>query len=63
MNFAIEIDIDMNFIETKLEDCFIIEPKIINDERGYFMESFNEKTFQNGIGQESSFCSRQSIFF
>jgi dTDP-4-dehydrorhamnose 3,5-epimerase len=45
----------MNFIPTKLEGCFIIEPKIILDERGYFMESFNEKTFQKGIGQEIHF--------
>jgi dTDP-4-dehydrorhamnose 3,5-epimerase len=41
----------MTFTETKLKGCFIIEPKIINDERGYFMESFNEKTFQNGVGE------------
>ena len=40
----------MNFIETKLKGCFILEPKIFTDERGYFMESFNERTFQNGIG-------------
>jgi dTDP-4-dehydrorhamnose 3,5-epimerase len=45
----------MNFIPTKLEGCFILEPKIILDERGYFMESFNEKTFQNGIGQKVHF--------
>ncbi len=45
----------MNFIPTKLEGCFIIEPNIIRDERGYFMESFNEKTFQNGVGQEVHF--------
>lgn len=45
----------MNFIPTKLEGCFIIEPKIILDERGYFMETFNEKTFQKGIGQEIHF--------
>ena len=36
----------MTFFPTKLEDCFIIEPKIITDDRGYFMESFNEKTFE-----------------
>lgn len=36
----------MTFLPTKLEDCFIIEPKIITDDRGYFMESFNEKTFE-----------------
>ena len=40
----------MNFIPTKLEGCFIIEPKIITDDRGYFMESFNEMTFQLGVG-------------
>ncbi|MGC4040927.1 MAG: dTDP-4-dehydrorhamnose 3,5-epimerase [Flavobacterium sp.] len=45
----------MNFIETKLQGCFIIEPKIITDERGYFMESFNEKTFQEGVGQHVHF--------
>lgn len=39
----------MNFIETDLEGCFILEPKIITDERGYFMESFNEKTFKKAL--------------
>ncbi|MCF6131459.1 dTDP-4-dehydrorhamnose 3,5-epimerase [Flavobacterium wongokense] len=45
----------MNFIATKLDGCFVIEPKIIVDERGYFMESFNEKTFQNGVGHPVHF--------
>lgn len=45
----------MNFIATKLEGCYIIEPKIFNDERGYFMESFNEKTFQDGTKQPVHF--------
>jgi dTDP-4-dehydrorhamnose 3,5-epimerase len=45
----------MNFIETKLQGCFILEPKLFFDERGYFMESFNEKTFQDGIGQQIHF--------
>ncbi|RXR33626.1 dTDP-4-dehydrorhamnose 3,5-epimerase [Flavobacterium piscinae] len=45
----------MNFIETKLKGCFVIEPKIIQDERGYFMESFNERTFQEGVGQNVHF--------
>ncbi len=52
----------MNFIKTKLEGCFIIEPKIIKDDRGYFMESFNEKTFQNGIGQEVHFVQDNQSF-
>jgi dTDP-4-dehydrorhamnose 3,5-epimerase len=45
----------MNFIATKLVGCFIIEPKIITDERGYFMESFNENTFQKGVNQQVHF--------
>ncbi|MEZ4786907.1 MAG: dTDP-4-dehydrorhamnose 3,5-epimerase [Flavobacterium haoranii] len=42
--------------------CFILEPKIIKDERGYFMESFNEKTFQEGIGQKVTFVQDNQSF-
>jgi dTDP-4-dehydrorhamnose 3,5-epimerase len=52
----------MNFIATKLEGCFIIEPKIIQDERGYFMESFNEITFQNGVNQNVHFVQDNQSF-
>jgi dTDP-4-dehydrorhamnose 3,5-epimerase len=52
----------MNFIPTNLQDCYIIEPKIINDERGYFMESFNEKRFQEGIGQAIHFVQDNQSF-
>ena len=45
----------MNFLPTKLKGCYILEPKVIVDERGYFMESFNEKRFQEGIGKEIHF--------
>lgn len=52
----------MKFIQTKLEGCFLIEPKIITDERGYFMESFNQKTFQNGIGTPINFIQDNQSF-
>lgn len=43
----------MNFIETPIKDLLIIEPKIWNDNRGYFYESFNQKTFKEaGIDLE-----------
>mgnify|MGYP006214575771 CR=1 FL=1 len=45
----------MNFTETKLQGCFILEPNVIRDERGYFMESFNERTFQNALEQSVHF--------
>jgi dTDP-4-dehydrorhamnose 3,5-epimerase len=52
----------MNFIPTKLEGCYIIEPKIINDDRGYFMESFNENTFQKAIGAKVHFVQDNQSF-
>jgi dTDP-4-dehydrorhamnose 3,5-epimerase len=52
----------MNFIATKLEGCFIIEPKVINDDRGYFMESFNENTFQKGVNQQVRFVQDNQSF-
>jgi dTDP-4-dehydrorhamnose 3,5-epimerase len=40
----------MNIISTPLQGLYIIEPKVFEDDRGYFFESFNEKIFQeNGI--------------
>ena len=52
----------MNFTPTKLDGCFVIEPKIFNDERGYFLESFNENTFQKGIGQQVHFVQDNQSF-
>lgn len=52
----------MNFIATKLEGCYIIEPKIITDERGYFMESFNETIFQKGVNQQVHFVQDNQSF-
>lgn len=41
----------MTVKETKLKGCFIIEPKIFSDTRGYFLETFNQKTFQQLTGE------------
>lgn len=45
----------MNVIATKLEGCFIIEPKVFKDDRGYFFESFNQHTFEALTGQKGNF--------
>ncbi len=40
----------MKVIETKIQGLLIIEPTVFDDERGYFFEAYNEKTFkENGI--------------
>jgi dTDP-4-dehydrorhamnose 3,5-epimerase len=45
----------MTFTPTHPDGCFIIEPNVINDGRGYFMESFNQEKFENGIGNSVNF--------
>lgn len=35
----------MKFLETAIQDLFIIEPKIWKDDRGYFFESYNKQAF------------------
>ena len=35
----------MNLIHTPLNDCFILEPKVFGDARGFFLESFNQRVF------------------
>ncbi|MCQ2741068.1 MAG: dTDP-4-dehydrorhamnose 3,5-epimerase [Alphaproteobacteria bacterium] len=40
----------MNFIKTELDGVVIVEPKVFEDDRGYFFESYNEDEFvKNGI--------------
>lgn len=40
----------MKFIEQSIKGVWIIEPKVFNDERGYFMESFKKEVFEEHIG-------------
>lgn len=41
----------MNYIKTQIEGVYIIEPKVFEDSRGYFFESYKEKEFQEHIGK------------
>ena len=52
----------MAAIPTKLEGCFIIEPSVIPDERGYFMESYNEKKFEAETGTKVHFVQDNQSF-
>lgn len=45
----------MKLIKTKLQDVFIIEPKVFEDARGFFMESFNQARFEELIGKKVTF--------
>lgn len=37
----------MNFIKTDIDGVVIVEPKVFEDNRGYFFESYNETEFNN----------------
>jgi len=41
----------MNFTETKLKGCYIIEPSVMADDRGFFFRTFCENEFKE-IGFE-----------
>ena len=45
----------MNIISTKIEGVYLIKPKIFNDDRGSFFESFNMKVFQKETNQKINF--------
>lgn len=36
---------NFKFIETKIKDLYIIEPRVFGDHRGYFMESYSKRDF------------------
>lgn len=43
----------MNITETKLKDVYVVEPKVFGDERGWFMESYSKRVFEEaGIRAE-----------
>ncbi len=41
--------------ETKLKGCFVLEPTVFEDDRGYFYENHNHKDFCEAVGGEVTF--------
>lgn len=52
----------MTVIETKLQGCFIIEPVIFEDKRGYFFETFNERKFNEALNLNIHFIQDNESF-
>lgn len=56
----------MKYTETELPGVWIIEPKVLGDARGYFMESYKQTEFEQNIGivdfmQENESCSTKGV--
>lgn len=45
----------MKVTPTRIADVLIVEPKVFGDERGFFMESFNQRAFNQAVGREIVF--------
>lgn len=45
----------MKVTETQLPEVWILEPKVFGDERGFFMESFNQRAFEEATGCRRTF--------
>lgn len=45
----------MKVTKTAIEGVLILEPKVFGDERGFFMESFNRKRFEEAVGRPVDF--------
>ncbi len=41
----------MNVIKTEIDGVVIIEPRVFNDARGYFFESYSERDFNAQVGE------------
>lgn len=52
----------MEIQETGLKDCVIIKPRVFEDSRGYFFESFNKKTFEEKTGMSGEFVQDNQSF-
>ncbi|MBP6853490.1 MAG: dTDP-4-dehydrorhamnose 3,5-epimerase [Rhodoferax sp.] len=45
----------MKATSTAIPDVLILEPKVFGDARGFFFESFNERTFEEATGVSTAF--------
>lgn len=52
----------MKKTDTAIDGCFILEPNVLKDDRGYFYESFNEAHFRKLINQDIHFVQDNQSF-
>ncbi|MDD2670651.1 dTDP-4-dehydrorhamnose 3,5-epimerase, partial [Zoogloea sp.] len=45
----------MNVVKTEIPGLLILEPRVFGDARGFFMESFNARAFQEATGLDVDF--------
>ena len=51
----------MKVEETYLSGCFVLTPRLFEDERGFFFESFNQQVFEKKTGVKTTFVQDLSL--
>ena len=52
----------MQIVKTNIDGCFEIIPRVFEDERGYFFESFNQSIFESETGAKPFFVQDNQSF-
>src|SRR5687768_1637379 len=52
----------MKVTPTELAGVLVLEPRVFRDERGFFLESFNQRTFRDVTGLEVQFVQDNQSF-
>lgn len=46
----------MEFIKQAIPEVILVKPKVFGDERGYFVETFQQQKFEEAVGYSVGFC-------
>jgi dTDP-4-dehydrorhamnose 3,5-epimerase len=49
-------------IGTDIPDVMVLEPRVFRDERGFFMESYNQRSFKQATGVDAQFVQDNTSF-
>lgn len=52
----------MKAFGTGVKDCYILEPQVLGDARGYFFESYNKRSFLEATGLDVEFVQDNQSF-
>ena len=52
----------MKVVRTDLPEVLLIEPRVYQDERGFFLESYNKRTFRDATGLDVDFVQDNQAF-
>jgi len=52
----------MKVAHTEIPDVLVLEPKIFTDARGFFLESYNRRTFKEATGVDAQFVQDNQSF-